>query len=50
MDDDKLQMGFTSPLWRDGWSTSYPQPKRRPIGFVHFGEPDRSRARVRDLE
>jgi hypothetical protein len=33
----ELQIGFTSPMFRD-WPARL--PKRNPIGFVHFGEPE----------
>jgi hypothetical protein len=32
-----LQVGFTSPMFRD-WPARL--PKRNPIGFVHFGQPE----------
>jgi hypothetical protein len=35
-----LQIGFTSPMFRD-WPARL--PKRNPIGFVHFGQPEEER-------
>jgi len=32
-----LQLGYTSPMVRE---FANKQPKRNPIGFVHFGEPE----------
>jgi hypothetical protein len=39
---DNLQIGFTSPMYRgiNPFAKEKPQPKRNPIGFVHFGEPE----------
>jgi len=41
IDDNKPQMGFTAPMIRtDPWARPEPPQKRRPIGFVHFSEPE----------
>jgi hypothetical protein len=39
MSDDKFEIGFTSPMVRE-WPRTGPPLKRRPIGFVHFGDPE----------
>jgi len=40
-DDTKPLMGFTAPMIRtDPWARPEPPKQRRPIGFVHFGEPE----------
>jgi hypothetical protein len=41
-DDDcaRLQVGFTSPEWRSFAFGTREPVRRRPIGFIHFGEPE----------
>jgi hypothetical protein len=41
-DDNRLEVGFTAPLWRRPQIEDLNLPPPRPIGFVHFGEPERS--------
>jgi hypothetical protein len=39
MTEPTYQIGFISPLQRENRRRE-PKPKRNPIGFVHFGEPE----------